>query len=641
MEMGKIIFRKWAWIPVLLLVCLISSCNSTAPSYQDLSHYSKVFGKEKPFRVYLPSTYSDSVEKEYPVIYYLHGWGGTHMKDSSNMAYDSVGKLVDKYQAIMVLLNGRMDDDDPRPYNMGYHEHMTYKVQMKDYFPEIVTHIDSTYRTQNSRYGRALMGFSMGGMMTTYLSGKYPDKIGAAVDLCGSVEFYLGMPDNHTFYPLRYTFANIKDVPFRLRNSSHGELSALNRETNNGALWEGLPDYDYWTFEGGHEVDSPGKTETLDKAFSFLLSTLHKEIPPLKSWSHYELYDQFDLWGYHVESNKERPGLLYLSNVSKSGFGFRTYEWLPNGPALEGITAKVTTAPIYEPQTAYVLTDFDQKTNAVTTKVLNSDAEGRLQVEVDGAGHEFGIYKQGDGPKPTFLGYALEDGAQMLRVGQSNELQLKLANLGEAVTKKEPIEITLSSRDTTVVFQPTSLMGEVLENGEIRIPATKVWCSKTPPADGSPFGLKLHLKMELENSAFEDEFYMPVFFNVPAFDTLDVDDGRMVQDTLVGKGNGNAVVEAGEQIMLYTNGHRLQLYYDDPYIVGEKLFDEVLPAEWQTDGVTFSSIVNIAKDCPKGHHIKLLAKYETKAWNPIARSVYWGTVDLVVGEAFPKENANQ
>ena len=42
------------------------------------------------------------------------------------------------------------------------------------------------------------------------------------------------------------------------------------------------------------------------------------------------------------------------------------------------------------------------------------------------------------------------------------------------------------------------------------------------------------------------------------------------------------MVSAGEQIMLYENGHRLRLYTDDPYVIAgdEKLVDEVLPAVW-------------------------------------------------------------
>ncbi|MEH6681438.1 MAG: alpha/beta fold hydrolase [Sediminicola sp.] len=633
--MSGIFERIGVWLPVVVVFCLISSCSKTKLSYKDSSHSSKTFNRSKPYRIYLPSNYPDDNDKKFKVVYYLHGWGGTHLKDSSNLAYGSIPKLVDKYQVIMVFLNGRMEDSEPRPYNMGYHEHMLYQAQMKDYLPEVMAHVDSSYRTMDSRYGRALMGFSMGGMMAAYLAGRYPDKIGAAVDLCGSTEFYIGTPTNHTFYPLRYTFANLNDVPFRLRNSSHGELSALNWETHNGALWEGNQNYDYWQFNGGHEVDSKGKTEVFEKSLAFLVETLQEKIPPKKSWSHYDVYNTFEIWDYKVESNKERPGLLFLSNVSKTGFNFHTYQWLPDGPSIRKIKATVTTAPIYEPDTEYTITDYDLKNKKIQKQNLVSDRQGRLQLELDGGGHNIGIHKIGDFPKPTIVGYTIEKNKKMLRVGERNLLSLKMANLGEDWKGKSPFTITLSSPDGGLEFHPSTIKGKIMNNGETNLPSVIVDCSKKPTDDGSPHGVKIHVKMEMENFESVNEFYMPVFFDVPPFDSLGIDDGHRVKDTIVGAGNGDGIVNPGEEVMIYTNGHRTQLFYDDPYIVQEKLFDEALPAVWQTDGITFSSIIKISEDCPKGHRLKLMAKYETKLYNPIKRKVKWGTVDLVVGNKLP------
>src|SRR5690606_17675678 len=147
-----------------------------------------------------------------------------------------------------------------------------------------------------------------------------------------------------------------------------------------GALWEGNPYYGYWQFEGGHEVDPNGGTEAFEKALSFLLESLQQKIPPQKSWSHYDVYPDFELWDYKVESDKSQPGLLFLSEVTKAGFGFYTRKWLPEGPALEGLQATVTTAAIYEPDTFYTISDYNRKNGQLRTLTLKSDAEGRLHV---------------------------------------------------------------------------------------------------------------------------------------------------------------------------------------------------------------------------------------------------------------------
>ena len=75
------------------------------------------------------------------------------------------------------MWDGNIDTTEPRPYNTGNHEHVKYRVQMKDYFPELVEHIDSSYRTLPDRQHRGIIGFSMGGFMSFFLAGKYPDKV--------------------------------------------------------------------------------------------------------------------------------------------------------------------------------------------------------------------------------------------------------------------------------------------------------------------------------------------------------------------------------------------------------------------------------------------------------------------------------
>ncbi len=88
-----------------------------------------------------------------------------------------------------------------RPYNIGFHSNINYETQFKDYFPELVSHIDSTYRTLTDRSNRALIGHSMGGIMSFFIAGKYPDMVGAAVNSKGSPPFFIGYPDDHTPLP--------------------------------------------------------------------------------------------------------------------------------------------------------------------------------------------------------------------------------------------------------------------------------------------------------------------------------------------------------------------------------------------------------------------------------------------------------
>ncbi|MCK4854214.1 MAG: hypothetical protein KAT31_08125, partial [Bacteroidales bacterium] len=53
-------------------------------SQEDKSHFSEVFNREKPYRIFLPDDYSTS-GTAYPVIYYFHGNKGSHVSRLSDV----------------------------------------------------------------------------------------------------------------------------------------------------------------------------------------------------------------------------------------------------------------------------------------------------------------------------------------------------------------------------------------------------------------------------------------------------------------------------------------------------------------------------------------------------------------------------
>lgn len=624
------------WVLVFSIPCLIYSCQQRESMYSFHSHFSQAFNKDKNYTLYLPKGY-DSSNNTYPVVYFFHGWGGRNFKSvdgSANLEYDMIKDLVDKYQVILVMWDGNMEEGEPRPYNVGNHNEVRFGAQMKDYFLELVAHIDSTYRTKTDRNSRGIIGFSMGGYMSFYLSGKYPDMISAAVNLTGSPEFFIGYPDNHTLYPLRYTFTNLKDVQLKFHNSSKGEISPLNREVHNGALWENDLNYQYWEFEGGHKIDDPGETKVFEQAMKFVTDAFAKPVKRKEKWSHYDLYSGFDVWGYSVKSDKKEPGFLYLRNVSNQGFGFYTQKWLPLGPPLETSETSINTAAIYKPDAKYTIAKYTKRVDTIETYSQKSDQEGRLRFNMSGSGYEIGIYKKGDAPKLTFLDYQINKNQKLLRVGKENRMSLKIGNLGAMLDNGATIRFTLSTKDESVLIENGVISMTAKNKGRIlNSDQFTIYSTKTPPHDGSPALIKFLLLIEYGSHTSDEEFVVPVFFDVPGFDNISIDDGIVIRDSALGIGNGDGKVAPGEQIMVYTNSHRTQLFSDDPYVdyLSEKLHDEMIPAVWD-DGVTLSSIVKISDECPANHKIELLSRYETKVFDPIEREVKWGKIILTVSK---------
>lgn len=615
-------------LPIITLSLLLSlSSFSQSQPYTDLQHHSKVFGREKYYRLYLPKGYEQRKGK-YPVIYFFHGWGGRHFKDdNAKLEYELIKELVDKYNVILVMWDGNIEESEPRPYNIGNHENVRYEIQMKDYFLELISHVDSTYKAFTDRTHRAIIGFSMGGIMSYFLAGKYPDKVCAAVGMTGSPEFFIGYPQNHTLYPLRYTFKNLEGVKVRMHNSTHDELVYLNEEVDKGAKWEGGVYFDYWQFKGGHMVDLPGKTEVFEKAVKFVVDAFKDPLPQPDRWWHYDLYPEFDVWEYHVESNKQEPGFIYLKNVSKSGFGIHSRKWLPDGPPIPGVISDVTTAPIYQPNSNYNLIQYSFTDKEVSTSTVKSDKNGRIAVHAQGE-NEFGIFKEGDEPDLVVIDYNLGNNLRHLRLGKENELTLTLLNRGGNVTGTTKVRVELSSRDSSVVISQNSIETNMSEKSRlITLSAFKISTTKKPPQHSEPAWIKFNLNIKTGNHSLYDEFVVPVFFDVPKLDSIRIDDGILVRDEKYGKGNSDGKVSAGESIMIYSGSHRLRLFTDDPYVETDKerLIDEVIPAKWP-DGFSLSSVIKISDKCPKGHVVELLASYDTKTFMPIERNVTWGKV---------------
>ena len=638
--------RQTAFLFFLLIFELFCDGYSLkAQPYQDITHYSQVFGKQKTYRLYLPDNYKLS-GKKYPVIYFFHGWGGRYYKDdSAKLAYDKLGELINKYQVILVMWDGSMDESEPRPYNIGNHNDVKFNIQMKDYFPELVTCIDSNYRTLTDRNHRGIIGFSMGGIMSFYIAGKYPDKIAAAVNMVGSPEFFIGLPDNHTLYQVRYKFDNLRDVGLLFHNRDSCQMTGLNDEVNQGAIWSELKNYEYHKFKGGHKVDDPGETKVFESAIRFVTNQFEKPAPLNPNWSHYDLCPDFSLWGYSVKSNKAEPGFLFLRHVDANGFGFYTKKWLPEGPALKNIKADISTSPVYEPNVVYQILIYNQKDKHFATTETTADQNGRLHLQLTGDGFEIGISKKGEQVSFAALGYQLPKNHKFLRANERSELSVDIFKRGGTTRANSKLNVTLSCADSSVTIS-TPKQEIILKEGEnvLQTKPFKIYTSKNPPSDGSPEMLRIQVAMDYNSRHFNDFFLLPVFYGVPYFTNIQVDDGhriakkeiekdanRSVTDSIFGTGDGDGIVSAGEQIMLYENGHRLRLYTDDPYVIAgdEKLVDEVLPAVWP-DGYTLSSVVKIADNCPAGHEIEFLAHYETKTYMPIHRIVKWGKVKIKV-----------
>ena len=145
---------------------------------------SPTLGTDRRLTVYTPAGYETS-GKRYPVLYLLHGMGG------DEEAWPTLGRTVqilDNLIAqgkaepmIVVMPNGNASQEAaPGESSLGLVKPdmrlpKTMEGSMEASFPDIVKFVESRYRIQKNKAGRAIAGLSMGGYHSLHISKQYPD----------------------------------------------------------------------------------------------------------------------------------------------------------------------------------------------------------------------------------------------------------------------------------------------------------------------------------------------------------------------------------------------------------------------------------------------------------------------------------
>jgi len=130
--------------------------------------------------VCLPESHRLETERRFPVLYWLHGSGGSSAGAAAQVAqrYGQAMREGKIPPMILVFPNGL-------PMGM-WCDWKDGSVKLETMFiEELLPHIDRSFRTQATRQGRILEGFSMGGYGAARLGFKYPHLF-TAVSLLGA-----------------------------------------------------------------------------------------------------------------------------------------------------------------------------------------------------------------------------------------------------------------------------------------------------------------------------------------------------------------------------------------------------------------------------------------------------------------------
>lgn len=203
---------------LLFLISLIGfCCQINAQSIDTLQVKSASMDKDVETVIVIPDAYYYNANEKFPVIYLLHGYGGN--AKSWVEIKPNLLQVANEKNVIFVCPDGKNSWYWDSPVNPK----MRYETFVSN---ELVSYIDSQYRTIASPSGRAVTGLSMGGHGGLWLSIRHSDVFGAGGSMSGGLDIR-PFPDNWDMKNQLGEYAQNKE-----RWENHTVINALEKLHN-------------------------------------------------------------------------------------------------------------------------------------------------------------------------------------------------------------------------------------------------------------------------------------------------------------------------------------------------------------------------------------------------------------------------
>jgi enterochelin esterase family protein len=218
--------RRIGVLVVFLAVAMFAVSDAGAQERADCRAIrSALLHSSVRFCVYLPASYSEPEAKtrKYPVLYLLHGLGGTQQ----SMALD--GEWTDLLDLRRENKVGDFIVVSPEAWDTFYINSRDGKTPYSDFFlHEFMPYIERTYRIQGTRATRGITGFSMGGYGALRFAFLHPELFGSVSAHSAAIirdpprpVSAIQSPGNFVSEVLEKTFGDPIDRPFWFHNSPY------------------------------------------------------------------------------------------------------------------------------------------------------------------------------------------------------------------------------------------------------------------------------------------------------------------------------------------------------------------------------------------------------------------------------------
>ncbi len=168
----------------ILLVFFVCVAMAQMPAMGKIEYKtmpSKILKQDREYAIYLPKSYADNPDKKYPVLYLLHGGGGSHKDWPQQGCLAGVAnQVIDANEATeMIVVCPEAGKNLMNYFNSPDWLYEDY------FFQELIPYIESNYRVIADKKHRAIAGLSMGGGGTLVYAMHHPEMFCAAYAMSG------------------------------------------------------------------------------------------------------------------------------------------------------------------------------------------------------------------------------------------------------------------------------------------------------------------------------------------------------------------------------------------------------------------------------------------------------------------------
>ena len=222
--------------------------NNDYGTVTKITYHSTVTGVDRKCNVYLPPEYSE--DKKYPVLYLLHGIGGTEDEWMGGSPNEIISNLIASGEAkemIVVIPNIRASADDGAGGDVFSEKNIkAFDNFINDLRDCLMPYVEENYSVLTGRENTAIAGLSMGGRESLYIGFEMQDTFG-----------YIGAFSPAPGLESPLAVADGKKAPFYVcvMTGDNDTVVYENPENYHKKLEGNKVEHEWYIVPGGHEMN--------------------------------------------------------------------------------------------------------------------------------------------------------------------------------------------------------------------------------------------------------------------------------------------------------------------------------------------------------------------------------------------------